>query len=84
MRVCKNCGSTEFFVRDGRFACKYCRSAYVPEPVSVRVTSNTTFGVASDVEVLLQKCYADPANAKRYANRILDIDPTNKEARRFL
>jgi len=38
----------------------------------------------SDVERLLLKCHEDPRRAARYANLILDIDPTNEEALKYL
>ena len=37
-----------------------------------------------DVQQLLQKCKMNPANARRYANLILEIDPNNKEAMKYL
>jgi hypothetical protein len=37
-----------------------------------------------DIKSLLNKCKNDPTNARRYASLVLDIDPTNSEARRFL
>jgi ribosomal protein S18 acetylase RimI-like enzyme len=40
--------------------------------------------VNSDIEALLQKCVDDPANRKRYADLVLNLDPSNKEALEFL
>lgn len=40
--------------------------------------------INSDVENLLQKCRIDRKNARKYANLILDIDPDNEEARKYL
>ena len=40
--------------------------------------------VESDIQALLQKCRDDPLNRTRYASLILDIDPTNREARSYL
>ena len=40
--------------------------------------------VESDIQALLQKCREDPLNRNRYASLILDIDPTNREARSYL
>ena len=37
-----------------------------------------------DVERLLQKCRTDRRNARKYANLVLDIDPTNQEALKYL
>ncbi len=82
MRVCKNCGSTDFMVKGTQFVCKYCRSPFVPDFVNPNGTQGV--GISEDIQRLLQKCYEDPRNAKKYANRILDIDPTNIDAKRFL
>jgi len=30
------------------------------------------------------KCRTDPANARRYAKLVLDLDPTNAQARAYL
>jgi len=46
--------------------------------------SSSTVALDDDVSILLQKCRADPANARRYAGLILDIDPGNAEAREYL
>ncbi len=37
-----------------------------------------------DVQMLLIKCHNDPTQANKYANLILDIDPNNKEAIKYL
>jgi hypothetical protein len=34
--------------------------------------------------MLLRKCQDDPLQAKRYASLVLDIDPSNKEAARYI
>jgi uncharacterized Zn finger protein (UPF0148 family) len=80
---CTRCGSNEFYELDGYIICAYCRSKYSPavEDVSVK---ETTIGVHSDIQLLLQKCKEDPANRRRYASLILDLDPTNQEAAAYL
>ena len=47
---------------------------------------NLTGGISldSDIERLLKKCKEDPKNARKYANLILDIDPDNTEAYKYL
>ena len=37
-----------------------------------------------DVAELLRKCRENPARARKYANLILDIDPDNPEALKYL
>ena len=81
--VCTACGSRELSEEDGYVVCVYCQSRFVPQAED-RLQTETVIGVQSDVEVLLQKCQDDPANRFRYAGLVLDIDPTNQEARQYL
>lgn len=80
---CPNCGSTEFEMQDDFFHCDYCRSKFVPAN-RVALTRDSVIGLSADVQTLLEKCEVDPTNRRRYANLILDIDPHNQEARKFL
>lgn len=80
---CTACGSKELVEVEGFIVCVYCKSKYVPQADDAP-TKETVIGIVSDVEVLLQKCREDPTNSRRYADLILDIDPTNREARRYL
>ena len=88
--TCKNCGATGLQARNGFWICEYCNSRfmittedyYSDTPGKSSGPSGIT--VSSDVEMLLQKCRMNPRNARKYANLILDIDPTNKEALKYL
>lgn len=81
---CSRCGSTEFSEHiAGYFVCSYCQSRYVP-PVTDLPVKETVIGLSSDLQALLQKCVDDPANRRRYASLVLDIDPTNQEAQKYL
>lgn len=80
---CSRCGSKDLFTADGHVICAFCRSRFTPQ-VNERTQKETVVDVLSDIQVLLQKCEADPANSFRYASLILDIDPTNKEVIRYL
>lgn len=80
--VCKKCGSSEFVDKDNFRICVYCRTKY-DKPTTPKKT-NATIALSDDVQALLDKCEKDPANARRYANLILDIDPINAEAKRIL
>jgi len=80
---CSNCGADAFIIKDGYKVCKYCNTRYQVNKNDIPKASSTV-SVQSDIEILLQKCKDDPANARRYANRILDIDPTNRDALKFL
>ena len=80
---CKSCGSKEFTEENRLVVCSYCRSKFVPQVDDLPLMT-AVIGMDSDIEILLQKCRDDPANARKYANLILDIDPTNREATAFL
>jgi uncharacterized Zn ribbon protein len=79
---CKQCGGEELY-RDGDFmVCKYCGTRFVIEKSDYTKQSRIT--VNSDVEELLNKCKSDPKNARKYANLVLDLDPDNEEALKYL
>lgn len=80
---CPCCGSKELNENDGFIVCVYCRTKYSPQPNDTQVTE-TRIGIVSDIQALLQKCREDPSNRRRFANLILDIDPTNQEAKQHL
>jgi hypothetical protein len=80
---CANCGSKELAEEDGFIVCIYCKTKYVPEADDVP-NKKTVIGIASDIQVLLNKCKIDPANRRRYANLVLDIDPNNTEAKQYI
>lgn len=85
MRIieCTRCGSSELTQRDGYAQCIYCQSTFVLE-ADDRPAVASTIGVASDIDRLLERCRSDPQNRRRYAGLVLDLDPTNAEALRFL
>lgn len=80
---CTRCGSKELFVEGGYVVCAYCQSRFSPQAGDLP-SRETVIGLDSDIQVLLQKCKDDPANRRRYASLILDIDPTNSEAGKYL
>jgi DNA-directed RNA polymerase subunit RPC12/RpoP len=80
---CTNCGSSELTEVDGYVICDYCQSRFVQSYEDIPA-KKTVIGVQSDVAMLLQKCETDPANRFRYASLVLDIDPTNQQAMRYL
>lgn len=95
--ACKNCGANAL-VRKGDFLiCPYCESRFAitkEERRSGLFGSGhggyshgdvaTSIALDDDVARLLAKCKSDPRNARRYANLILDIDPDNAEAYKYL
>lgn len=76
---CSNCGADEFIFNNDVKVCKYCNSKYQLEEEDLP-KKKAEVSLKNDIDILLQKCKDDPSNAKRYAGRILDIDPTNREA----
>lgn len=82
-QYCPNCGSDSFIYKDGAKYCKYCNSRFeITEAEKPKKASEIS--LQSDIEILLEKCKADPSRARKYAGLILDIDPTNREAKRYL
>jgi hypothetical protein len=81
--VCTRCGSRELLEEGGYVVCVYCQSRFAPQADDLP-RKETFIGLHSDIQVLLQKCKDDPANRRRYASLILDIDPSNEEATKYL
>ena len=80
---CPNCGADVFIYKDGARYCKYCNSRFeLAEEEKPQKMSEVS--LQSDIDRLLRKCQTDPARAKKYAGLILDIDPTNREALKYL
>ena len=90
--ICSSCGASRW-KEDGRYRiCLHCGTYYEKTPeekvrsavYAVREgavrKSDSVIALNDDVERLLQKCRSDPRNARKYANLVLDIDPTNQEA----
>ena len=81
--ICSGCGSNEFQEKLGHSVCIYCQTKYVAA-VQIGDANETVIAIHSDIAILLDKCRRDPVNARRYANLILDLDPSNAEARNYL
>jgi hypothetical protein len=45
---------------------------------------DSSIALDDDVVRLLEKCRTEPWNARKYANLVLDIDPHNREALKYL
>lgn len=81
--ACTRCGSRELVDEGSNIVCPYCQSRFMPRGADVP-RPGAGVGIHQDVQALLRKCRDEPANARRYANLILDIDPTNRDAARYL
>ena len=80
---CKRCGSEELIEDNGYFICAYCQSRFLLE-IDDRAQKGTVIDVLSDIQSLLKKCTEDPVNRYRYASLVLDIDPSNADAIKYL
>ena len=80
---CPNCGANKLDYSYGYAFCEYCNSKFIIEK-NDKPQTEPNFEIDNDIECLLKKCKEDPQNAKKYANLILDIDPTNEEAKKYL
>ena len=76
--VCFNCGANAFVDKNDYRVCLFCNSRHIKPKRKSQISIN------SDVIMLLEKCKSDPSRASRYASLVLDIDPTNKEAIKYL
>lgn len=81
--ICERCGGGEFIDRDGYRICQFCNTSYLITPED-SVKKESSISLENDINMLLQKCRDDPANARRYASLILDIDPGNADAIKYL
>lgn len=81
--ICERCGGNDFRQEKGFRTCQYCNTSYVltAEEIPQKLSN---ISLNDDIKSLLNKCKNDPTNARRYASLVLDIDPTNNEARKFL
>ena len=83
--VCRFCGS-RFNVTSKEFS-EYINNQKLSKShkaVMQKENVNSCIAINDDVQRLLDKCKREPKNAKRYANLVLDIDPTNREALKYL
>ena len=94
--ICSSCGASRW-KEDGEYrVCLHCGTKFekmLDEQRKGIVSSIQTIAARQvqsvialndDVARLLQKCKAEPKNARKYANLILDIDPTNEEAKKYI
>ena len=81
--ICEACGSNDFHEENGYRICNHCGTKHVITAEDQRIIQST-IDLQDDVTRLLEKCRTEPERAKKYAQRILEIDPNNTEAARIL
>ena len=81
--ICEGCGSNDFREENGYRICNHCGTKHIITAEDQRITQST-IELQDDVARLLAKCRTEPERAKKYAQRILEIDPNNEEAARIL
>ncbi len=81
--TCENCGAKEYTLEKNNLICSYCHTRY-----KIQKGDPFSFGakidLVDDINMLVSKCIKEPHNAKRYANIILEMDPYNQFARRYI
>ncbi len=96
--LCESCGANEFESQGNYWVCSFCGTKFlICEDGKHSSSGSTIITVAGtapgkksnislddDIRELLEKCRKEPKKARRYANRILDLDPTNEEALFYL
>ena len=94
--ICTSCGASKWKEEGEYRVCLHCgtkfektfedRTRIVISGIQPSVARHvdSVIAINDDVARLLQKCRSDPRNARKYANLILDIDPTNEEALKYL
>jgi len=82
IEFCEKCGGGGLVARDGYRICQYCNSKYRITPEDV-TRKGSSIALDNDIKMLLQKCQDDPANARRYASLVLDMDPGNVDAVKY-
>lgn len=81
--VCERCGANEWSNQNGYRVCKYCGTQFQVTSKDFTIKESRV-AVNADVERLLKLCAAEPHNAKKYANLVLDIDPSNTAVLKYL
>ena len=81
--VCESCGSNDFHEEDGYRICNYCGTKHIITAEDQRIMQ-ANIELQNDIDRLLEKCKAEPNRAKKYAQRILEMDPNNPDAIRIL
>lgn len=96
--ICNSCGANALVRKNSYMVCPYCDSRFAitkedrdrglfndgHHVVLSHRGVDSSIELDADVQRLLEKCKRDPKNARKYANLVLDIDPDNIEAHKYL
>lgn len=81
--VCRSCGSNDLTEIDGFMICNYCGTRHVMSK-DEKGQKQVVIDWSDDVSRLIQKSKDEPERAKKYAERILEMDPNNEYAKKLL
>ena len=95
MLSCPSCGSNRLESEGAFLVCPYCGTRMtldMPSPESSGASGKSSatgthpseIALNDDVQRLLEKCRKFPSRAPKIAKTILEIDPYNQEARKYL
>ena len=82
--VCDYCGSRHIAAAPERSAPNRGGTTVIVSNSLSNPAASSQIDLDDDISRLLQKCRTDRRNARKYANLILDIDPDNEEAQKYL
>ena len=80
---CHSCGANDLYEENGYMVCNYCGTRHLIAP-DEKAGKESVITLPADVNFLLKKCKEQPERAKKLAERILEIDPNNEEAKKIL
>ena len=80
---CTVCGANELQKIDGFYVCSFCGTKHVLTEEEY-LKADSTINLNEDVVRVLHRWKDDPANGKKYAQLILQIDPSNEKAKKEL
>lgn len=81
--VCQSCGSNDLYEENGYRICRYCGTKFLIT-ADEKPQKESNIALNEDVANLLNKIKQNPDRAKKYAERILEMDPNNAEAKKIL
>ncbi|MBR2784229.1 MAG: TFIIB-type zinc finger domain-containing protein [Firmicutes bacterium] len=80
---CHSCGANDLYEENGYMVCNYCGTRHLIT-ADDKPGKESVITLPADVSFLLKKCKEQPERAKKLAERILEIDPNNEEAKKIL